>query len=154
MFSEEDFKLADALLYGLIRVAKNGYYNVEYLSSRSKPTEKEARAALARILRSRDVPPAFLTALARLFDPSIESWLGRRSERTLVFKNVNRGHPRWSRNFQIAGHIDQLRKDGLSYRRAIKAVADQIGKDERHIRRIYKKFQLRALSTGGVRSTN
>jgi hypothetical protein len=70
---KRDLRAAAKLLMGVYRMDEGDPEPVFYeLSARTEPSEKEARAALARILLSGDVPQFLLRVLAALFDPELE----------------------------------------------------------------------------------
>jgi len=85
--AELDNLFAHMLLLGIFGTTGSKH---EFLSQKTNPTEKEARQALARILRNGDVPRLLLNALADHIDPDGKRFRLRRIE----FKNLSQGHPR------------------------------------------------------------
>jgi hypothetical protein len=123
--AELDHLFAHLLLLGNIGGKR------EFLSS---PTEKEARQALARILRSGDVPPLILCALADQIDPD-----GRRFRlRRIEFKNLSQGHPSQD-GYSITRMVHELRKK--KEKNAVEKVAKRVGMTPRHVARIYSKYR-------------
>lgn len=129
-----DLETALKLLLGFPRWDKAWF---GYPSSNTSPTEKEARAALSRILLSGNVPRELLSALADLFSPDPKDRLGRK----VIFKNLSKRHSKVIVDFQIALKVEILRREVHSYERAAEAVADKFGLDRRHIKKIYGKFK-------------
>ena len=93
-----DVMAALVLLQGRWRTNKPGI--TEFLSATTKPTEKEARAALGRVLERQNVPEAILIALAKLFA------LERDDQRKLVFKNLSQGHANPDCDYLIQMAVD------------------------------------------------
>jgi hypothetical protein len=102
----------------------------EFPSQNTSPTEKEARQALARILRNGDVPPYILRVLADHIEPD-----GNQFFRRIEFKNRSQGHPR--NGYSITRLVHNLRKK--KEKNAIDKVAKQVGMTPRHVARIYSK---------------
>jgi hypothetical protein len=109
---------------------------------KSQPTEKEGRAALARILYSQaqamhqgrdNVPDAILVLylLAGLF--------GRKDPpRRVIFKN--RGKRR-RRSWDIATAMHALREKDGNYDKAAEKAAEMLGLSDRHVKRVYAKHK-------------
>jgi hypothetical protein len=105
------------------------------------PTEREGRAALARILYSQaqamyqgrdNVPGAFavIFLLAGLFG-------AKDAPRRVVFKNANK---RSRRSWDIAAAMHALcEKDG--YDKAAEKAAEMLGLSDRHVKRAYAKHK-------------
>src|SRR6516162_4882599 len=87
--AELDNLFAHMLLLGIFGTTGSKH---EFLSQKTNPTEKEARQALARILRNGDVPRLLLNALADQIDPDGDG--NRFRLRRIEFKNLSQGHPR------------------------------------------------------------
>jgi hypothetical protein len=133
----QDIRLATILLLGGDPDDKN-ITRLKYPSRNTKPTEKEARAALARVLMSVDPPRMILWYVAGLFDreaADVEGLVHRRVD----FKNLNQGHHDPVRNFTIAELVERLR-DGRSYKEATEEAAKRLGKTPRTVQRIYAKW--------------
>jgi hypothetical protein len=124
--SDQDSSYAFRLLVGL---ARDG--NREFPSQNTSPTEKEARQALARILRNGDVPTPILRALSDHIDPD------GKHQRRIEFKNRTQGHPKPGAH--IAFRVHMLRQRGE--KNAIDKAAKQVGKTPRHVARIYSKYR-------------
>jgi hypothetical protein len=125
-----DLSLALGLLIGISR----DDHKREFLSPNS-PTEKDARQALARILRNGDVPAILLEILADQIDPDGRKFRFRRIE----FKNLSQGHPQYSASFDIARRVYELRQN--KEKNAIDKVAKEVGMTSRHVARIYSKHR-------------
>ena len=153
MSIHDDIDLAFELLQGR-KNADTG--NVEYLSADTKPTEKEARAALARVLltfgRHARTLPLFggllLTNLAHLFDPSVNRSSLKRfwNNRTVDFRNISTGNTNAWRDYQIAVEVQKRCKAGLPKGKAIEEVAKKFGlKEPRHIKKILAKNDVKEM---------
>jgi hypothetical protein len=141
-----DVELALPLLRGVPRGdIRKGPTEWDFPSSKTRPTEKEARAALSRVLlvasRIADVPPylnLILLHLAELFTST-----GKKDAappRKLIFKRLNQGHPKPDRNRTIAYCVQDLRGKKRTYDEAIKEVADKFGLSDRQVARICSKY--------------
>jgi hypothetical protein len=135
--AEIDYVFAHMLLLGIIG-GKD-----KFPSQKTSPTEKEARQALARVLRGGDVPPLILMALADQIDPDGRHLRLRRIE----FKNLTQGHPQSNSQFAIAALVHELRKK--KEKNAVDKVAEKVGMTARHVARIYSA--LRAQCEDAVR---
>jgi len=147
----QDIEYALALLEG-IGYATNEQAQIKktkFPSATTKPTEKEARAALARVLLMDDPPIAILFFLAALFDPSGPHPL--RAFRRVTFQNLSRGHSDHSRDVNIAYEVEILRRGGKTYEKAADKVASLIGISPRQVKRIYNKIAppLKSVSSRG-----
>jgi len=144
----QDIEYAFALLRGIgvvrpgIKTPREMVKKVEFPSATTKPTEKDARAALARVL-SEDGPPEFLEVgkellreLAGLFDPAGPYPPARRR---IEFKNLNQGHGDRDREMGIATQMMLRLDEGASYERAAQEVAELCGIGERQVKKIYQK---------------
>ena len=130
----QDVRLATILLMGGDPDDKN-VTRLKYPSRNTKPTEKEARAALARVLMSVNPPRMILWHVAGLFDreaADMEALVYRRVD----FKNLNQGHHDPVHNFTIAELVEGLR-DSCSYKEATEEVARRLGITPRQVQRIY-----------------
>src|SRR5262249_27494081 len=134
---QKDLRLAAMLLTGMVTDGKNEPPRLKYLSRNTKPTEKEARAALARVLLSVDPPRQFLGLVACLFDRSagdrVEAGLVRRR---VEFKNLSQGHHDSIRDSAIAELVERLR-DSRPYKEATEEAAKRLGITARTVQRIY-----------------
>jgi len=131
-------RLAFNLLAGVYQMLENGKVTFHYLSSKTKPTEREARLALSRLLLSGKPPAWVLEALAAHFVPEV--WL-LPIQRTVVFKQVSKGHARPILDILIATRVRGLRGMGKSYEEAIRSVAEVFDRDERHIKKVYARYK-------------
>ena len=141
----QDVEYAYALLRGIgvVRPGKTTpremVKKVEFPSATTKPTEKDARAALARVL-SEDGPPEFLEVrkqllqeLAGLFDPAGPYPPARRR---IEFKNLNQGHGDRDREMGIATQMMLRLDEGVGYERAAEEVAELCRIGERQVKKI------------------
>ena len=135
--AERDEDFADALLLGIYHWDENGdFVKFELPSRNTSPTEKEGREALARVLRSGNVPRRILNALADQIEPGGEHQFRLRR---IEFKNLSQGHSQDTAHYFIARQVYGLRKKGE--KNAIAKVAKEIGKDTRHVAKIYSKYR-------------
>jgi len=110
---------------------------LKYPSRNTRPTEKEARAALARVLMSTNPPRMILWYVAGLFDPGaadMKALVYRRAD----IRNFNQGHQDRGREYVIAGRVEKLREIS-SYQEATEKAAAEFGITPRHVRRTYAK---------------
>jgi len=138
---QRDIQLAYLLLTGANDESptdKNGVYHSRFLARDTKPTEKEARAALARVLLSIDAPRMILYCVAALFDPKTAD-MGSIVPLRVDFKNLNQGHQDHVRDFTIGELVEKLRNSGTPYSKATEDVAAKLGMSTRQIQRIYAK---------------
>jgi integrase len=164
---ERDVELAAKLLDGIYQKDRDGFLSgVEYLSATTKPTEEEARAALARVLMGKPtlLSEGIMWSLARLFDPQVGQ--AGPPARKLVFETINHQYATAVHNFGIARRILYLMEgdtDGYapregrvvkpgkewdeslrrSYDEAAAEVAEKFGISERHAKRIYSQTFLK-----------
>jgi len=131
-------RLAFNLLAGVYQMLENGKVTFYYLSSKTKPTEREARLALSGLLQSGKPPAWLLRALAAHFVPEV--WL-LPIQRKVVFKQVSKGHARPIVDMLIAARVRGLRDMGKSYEEAIRSVAEVFDRDERHIKKICARYK-------------
>jgi hypothetical protein len=145
-----DINLAGALLNGQW-IEKGGLPYLELLSADTKPTEREARLALYRVLRrmSEDYPrsndgadPRYyvLRSLAAVFAPFVTPDSGRPKA---ILKRQNQGHSNAPRDSVIAYEVSKLRSEGLSYDKATAAAADKFGKSQDQVKRVYGREKRR-----------
>jgi hypothetical protein len=143
--SEQDIWLALALLAGRVYHDSKGHPTFEVLSRDTKPTERDARWALIRVLlrMRKEAEKEYLAkyedlfwALANLFAPK-----GSRRHGLLkvILKKRSQGHSNPFRDEQIADIVGMLREKGWSYDDATSAVAEEFGKSPEHIKRVYGK---------------
>ena len=137
---ERDVEIALALLRGFWGRDKNGRYSVQHCSPNTNPTEKEARAALSRLLLTGDVPDLLLLLLAILFTPELFG-AANPVQRKVVFKRLNTGHSNVMTDMVIAASVQHLRNIGLSYEKATKEAAKAFRLEQRHVKRIYSKHK-------------
>jgi hypothetical protein len=139
----DDVEYAMALLCGIERTDERGRLpKFEFLSHNTKPTEKEARAALARVLLSGNVPRVLLWALAAAFDPGGQSPMARWNRQKAALKKFNQGHPSPERDYEVAYWVDEMRRDGRSYEDAADEVARCARISVAHVKRICGKVVL------------
>jgi hypothetical protein len=132
-----------ALLCGIVRRDKDGRLpKFQFLSHNTKPTEKEARAALARVLLSGNVPPVLLWTLAAVFDPGGQSPMARWNQQRAAMKKLNQGRSNPDRDEEIAYWVDEIRRDGRSYEDAATEVAKRAGISVARVKRICGKVVL------------
>jgi hypothetical protein len=153
----DDMKLALALLQGRLATTKKGRSTIEYLSPRTKPTSREAQAALARLLAAfakklakgairndqlRQSLAMILANLAQLFDASapIDENLRRffaMFEPTQVAKitKLSKGHAN-PLDFLVAFEVEQLVDDGRPKLKAYRAVARKYRIGQRRVEQI------------------
>jgi hypothetical protein len=141
----QDVEHAFALLFGIGYITNGrGYTDFQdrikkpkFPSRTTKPTEKEARAALARVLRANPPPRAMefiLRELANLFDPEAPAHRGG-----LVFKNPSQGHANPWRDFEIADLMRHRYHELGNYDKAAVEVADLAGIGDRQVKKIFQK---------------
>jgi hypothetical protein len=139
----DDVVDAMALLRGIVRRDKGGRLpKFEFLSQDTNPTEKEGRAALARVLLSGNVPRALLWALAAVFDPDGQSPMARWNQQRALLKKFNQGHSNPDRDYEIAYWVDEIRRDGRSYEDAATEVASRADLTLEHVKKICGKVEL------------
>jgi hypothetical protein len=136
---DTDFALS--LLTGVEGTDNRGLPARKPLSHNTKPTEREARAALCRVLWSGDVHRAILDALAAVFSPDAdEENFGTGTEFTLLKAHIKRrsqGRANYSRDYEIAKRVDDLRRlNGQSYDAATGSVADQLGMSQHWVKQV------------------
>jgi hypothetical protein len=132
----QDIRFATMLLTGADPDDKR-QTRLKYPSRNTRPTEKEARAALARVLMSTNPPRIILWYVAALFDreaADMEAYVYRRVD----FKKLNQGHRDAAREYVIAGQVEKLRETH-SYQEATEKAAAEFGLTPRHVRRTYAK---------------
>jgi len=137
---EREVELALALLMGRPMHDGKGLLKTEYLSRYTSPTENEARNALGALLvRISKGPLAderlqeVLAALALAFCAEPLGPL------KVMLKRRSKGHSDRSRDYAIAYHVQWLRNRRV--KGATARVAEVLGLDERHIKRIYARHK-------------
>jgi hypothetical protein len=146
-----DVDAAAKLLSGIHKQDARGAPYDEFLSATTKPTDQEARAALARVLEHENVPRHILLDLAYLFNPD-----PKRHRRKLIFQDwLNQGRHDPGRDQWIEFCVEQEivdwdEKEGpvrnsTTLQDAYQAVADQVGLSAEQVRRIYKGYAKRKL---------
>jgi hypothetical protein len=142
--NEQDIWLALALLRGRVYRDGKGHPAFEVLSRDTKPSERDAREGLLRVLlRMRnEAEKEYLAkyedvfwALYDLFEPGGGGLL------KVILKKRSQGHSNLYRDWEIAALVEMLREDGLSYGDATSATAEHLGKSEEHIKRVYGKHR-------------
>jgi hypothetical protein len=144
---EREFRFAIALLVGRSSARdENLVTKTEYLSRHTKPSEREARSALINLLFrmceeiSDERFLAILGGLASVFseDTSVfeESSL---HPLKVVLRRRGKGHSDHRRDYSIARIVQILRNQGV--KGATAKVAEVLGRDERHIKRIYARHK-------------
>jgi hypothetical protein len=146
---ESDIELARALLEGAPEIDRRGLPKFVRLSASTKPTEKEAREALSRVLLSisEDYPDGrsdILVALASAFTqhkrPPFP--IVRPSPFQLIIKRYSQGGEEPWRDFIIARKVRNLMKAGVSYDDAAAEVTKKFKfKDPRQIKKIYGRWR-------------
>jgi hypothetical protein len=137
--SSQDFLYALTLISGFA-IVDGSIQKTKFPSSRTKPTENECRAAIARELMRDDPRRGLLWGLAALFDASTA---GLRPQRRLVFKNLGTSRHDPDRDMRIAMLMHGLQhRDGLSYNDAAAKTAEMIGhRDDRRVKKIFGKWR-------------
>jgi hypothetical protein len=150
---EKDLLIAFRLLQGDIEFKNGRLVESKFLSSSTKPTEKEARSSLARSLLSiadslsdpDDMNAALLVQVALLFDPKAKlSQLHRLNlmvaepTRAVKFKNISKGHAKPHAHFQIAWEVEGLLQS-KGKQKAAEAVAEKHNMTLRQVQRICRK---------------
>ncbi len=129
---EKDAQLALRLLTGRVRNS-NGLTEYQFLTRDTRPTEKEARAALARLLMNGYVPDEILSALAELFLLPGD----KRGPLRAVLQRRNQGHSNPHRDRDIALRVYRLIKSGDPVKAAINKVSELTGIGDRQVKRIW-----------------
>jgi hypothetical protein len=111
-------------------------------------TEKQARDAIVRVLRSGAGGSKFplegigsLAWIASLFDPHGGESKILDTQWTVAFKKISRGHAKPTRHYSVAKLVQSLRDEGKPYQQAIEAAEEQFGLSERQVKRIYGKLK-------------
>jgi hypothetical protein len=116
---EQDQKLVLKVFYGItIRDKQTGRDRDQYLSDDS-PEEREGRQALCRLLSNNHADPEILAALCC----ALTGRLGRR----LVFKNQRKGKRDAAADFQVALHVEGLRRAGWKNEAAVEQAMKDFG---------------------------
>jgi len=115
------------------RASLDGLKKTKFPSGTTKPTEKEAMAALARVLATDDPPKVLLKAVAALFDPGNHPFGGNRR---VVFKKAGKGHNDSGRKWSIANLMFDLCQH-MNYDEAAEEVTRLTGVGDRQVKRIY-----------------
>lgn len=135
---DADLQCAFTLFWGVGRGVRKeaSFEKIRFPSATTRPTENEAKAALARLLVMDDPPSAILRMLASAFDP--DGGHGLNTERRLKFERPSQGHSDRMREAAIA----QLMYDlcgRMKYKDAADEVSRQTGISDRQVKRIYAK---------------
>lgn len=146
-----DLDLAWYLFHGLPRVpSEPGHLaKTKFPSGTTKPTERECRAALARVLRN-NPPRPLLDALAASLDPG-----KLRSNTKLVyrhiigFQNYNSGEYDPFNEGVIADMVQRIKLvKGLSQNKAVKEVAEWFDLTERWVKELCSRHRNRKWFAG------
>jgi hypothetical protein len=148
---ERDIELAFALLEGAPQLDRRGLPKFARLTAATKPTEREAREALTRVLLSmaddyKDERKDILIELASAFSNRVRlpTPVVPPSPFQLIIKRSNQGAAEPWRDFTIAWEVKSLRDRGLSYDDAAAKVAEKFKfKDPRRVKTIYARWQQR-----------
>jgi len=157
-FSDDDMQarfdrhleLANKFLHGTEQPGKHVRKRV-FLSADTKPSEKEGREALCRILQylAKTTEVGALNSLADMFEPD------GKSERKIVFKRRSQGHSDPLRDNDIEdlvfNELLDLSQDppvptNKTLREAYEIVSDKTGLGPEQIKKIYSKFRKRSRS--------
>jgi hypothetical protein len=165
--ASKDIEHAFALFWGIGRVfelfglyvADPRYKKAGFPSDSTKPTEKECRAALARVLTSNKIPGQLLREVANAVCP--EGGYMTEVSRRLTFDRGakrKRQHDKY-RDFTIAAEMYQLmNRQGLSYNEACAETAKRADISPDRCKKIYGRHKafLESLSAqvAQVRRTN
>ena len=153
---KRDSRLALDFLYGGVQKDKRGIRRRVFLSASTKPTEKEGRMALRRVLERLQGATGYvvLGAIADAFDPT------HLSERRAVFRRLTQGHNDPVRDGHIGWTVDSqlidwdraaredfpLRditrvRNKTTKAQAYETVADQTGLSVEQVRRVYANYR-------------
>jgi hypothetical protein len=140
--TEDEVRLALALLCGVRGRDRNGLSEFSFLSGDTIPTEDQARAALSKLLLSGSAPPVILWALAAVFAPDGQSPLAQCNQQKAILQKINQGHSNPDRDHEIAYWVDDLRRQRLSYEDAVKRVATAIRRSDDQVKKICGRVTL------------
>jgi hypothetical protein len=144
---QRDVELAWDLLHGIQEDDKNGLPTFKFLSATTKPTEKEGRAALRRVLQRENISAAILEHITNLFDPRYAEL----NPRKVVFQKHDQGHANPDRDERIRELVFDVLHDfpdgpnGFPIRnktkitKAYEIVAKRVGVSPDQIKRIYRR---------------
>ena len=129
----QDLEHALSLFWGIGRVydlfgayiADRRFKKAKFPTRDTTPTEKECRAALARILTGDEIPTLVLRELAAAIYP--EGDYIRDASRRIKFEKLDQGHHDGHRDFTIAAEVRANMRKGASRDDACIAVAKQAG---------------------------
>jgi len=140
---DRDVHLAEQLLQGFLERDSRGLFRLKYSSANTRPTEKDARSALRRVLRRGNVPFMILWHLANLFDPTD----AEQNPRKVVFKKLSQGHADTYRDSLIAADVECTLRDMPPGRgrksRAYVSVGERLNISPEQVRRICDKQRKR-----------
>jgi hypothetical protein len=150
----QDLEHAFCLFWGIGRVYNLcGFYmriprfeRAKFPTRDTKPTEKECRAALARILMFDKVPPQLLRELAAAIHPE-ENYIDG-ANRRIKFEKINQGHRDAHRDITIAVRVFVAMKQDKDKSRdeACAEVAKLAGLSFERTRDIYDEHRARLSS--------
>jgi hypothetical protein len=152
-----DVENALKLLLGFLGQDKHGKLDVHFCSASTKPTEREARLALCRVLLSGDVPDALRALVAVLFVCG-QGLFGQEPnplQRKVEFTSLSTGHSKFEADLVIATVVQVLRRGShyydkarnvnfrgnCSYDKAIGSVAKVFMLSESQVKKIYAKYK-------------
>src|SRR5215472_8624306 len=151
---DRDVHLAIALLHG----RANKKARIEYLSAQTNPTEKEARAALARVLLAfvKELHPHaaltygmrhILTGLAHLVDPSGNNSPTKRfwNNRQVKFRDISTRKSTAWKDVTIALEVQMRREHTRTKDEAVERVAEDFGVTARHVKRVIRKSDVKEM---------
>jgi hypothetical protein len=137
MSGSDDLRLATALLNGFGNQSATGKRRTAYLKGKD---EKDARLALARLLRGPDpLDRNVRMHLANLFDPNPTQW----EPRTVKFVHRAKGRtPDPTNRTQIAERVYELHKGkGQSFNSAITQAAKELSLSDDAVKKIWKGYR-------------
>lgn len=144
----QDLEYAFALFWGIgrvynycgVEIPEDRFEKVKFPTRDTKPTEKECRAALARILTRDKIPFRLLCELAAAIHP--EGYYASDANRRIKFEKLNQGHHDAHRDFTIAAEVAAAIKQGkgqTSRDEACIAVVKRVGLSFERVRDIYQE---------------
>jgi hypothetical protein len=134
----QDLDRAFSLFWGIVSLDRR-FEKAKFPTRDTTPTEKECRAALARILTGDKIPARVLRELAAAIYPEGNYTYG--TSRRIKFEKINQGHRDAHRDFIIAEEVAAAMKQNTSTSRdeACIAVAKLAGLSFERVRDIYQE---------------
>ena len=123
-------------LYGFC-VPDRRFKKAKFPTRDTKPTEKECRAALARILRSGKIPAQLLRELAAAIHPEGDYLYD--TNRRIKFEKITQGHHDALRDLTIALEVEAAVKQNKNRDKTCIAIAERAGISSERVRDIYQK---------------